>query len=633
MVVKKKRTYKKQKGGLLILPHIPEKLINYFNFTIDMITFYDTPYIKETSNDEYITMIIEKIKNVCCDNQFNIYILNLSKTLIEILSRYFKDSLYKITIESFVKAILYNLFINETKIFRNLSSKNEKNFENNLIAIFINMLFIEHIQSIPNMMIYINKLLLNFHLEFRDNEDLMYLIKRMFLEQYPICYGGVPVFYGNTINETKNLGYNQFICKKVGISSKEKRNYIINPVGAFIHQCIYRMNLIEIYKRNLKILISKILRINSVTENKINNDFQELPKLKHLTDTSKFCIKKNAKSNIEIIVQLSTISECSKVYGCSLTMTPVIRDENIASDEHILELLLILLEVELNKQHYGNLYSYISNYPIPNQRRHGSALSQIQKSRPKIQKEQITLNNEYDIRYHDEYFELFQKEAYEVINKIKNNTTDIPKIQKLLKIIKDIENKVYPRNRNTEYYKIIIPAIIYYLSEKLKLRLSYLEKNNRARSSGNFSLYNNIKPEQLLEENYNNTILNKRLNGSVLSPIQEFDRRLESDEMDEIQGRQREMNNRARYFRNFSLYNNLSPKQLLATKDYKTILDKLYKEASILTKNNRRYNSKDIPKINNLLEIINEIGKNRSKMHNFHEDLRQALINRLNNLS
>ena len=93
-------------------------------------------------------MIIEKIKNVCCDNQFNIYILNLSKTLIEILSRYFKDSLYKITIESFVKAILYNLFINETKIFRNLSN-NKKNFENNLIAIFINMLFIEYIQRIP----------------------------------------------------------------------------------------------------------------------------------------------------------------------------------------------------------------------------------------------------------------------------------------------------------------------------------------------------------------------------------------------------------------------------------------------------------------------------------------------------
>ena len=576
MVVKKKRTYKKQKGGLLILQSIPEKLINYFKFTINIIMSNDT-YIKNTSNDEYntIKMIIEKIKNVCCDNQFNIYILNLSKTLIEILSRYFKDSLYKITIESFVKAILYNLFINETKIFRNLSN-NKKNFENNLIAIFINMLFIEYIQRIPNIMIYIKNLLLNFHLEFRDNEYLMYLIKRMFLEQYPICYKGVPVFYGNIIDEKKNLGYNQFICEKVGISSKEKRNYIINPVGAFIYEC---MNRIAIYnlelKLELKILFSKILRIIFVTGNKINNDFQGLPKLKHLTDTSKFCIKKDAESNCEIIVESSTISKCSKVYGCSLTMTPVIREENIASDEHILELLLILLEAELNKQYYDNLYNFINKYPIPkmnksqsNPRRHGSALSPIQEFRPKIQEEQITLNKEYDRRYHDKYFELFQEEAYKLINKIKNNKNDIPEIKKLLKIIKDIENKVYPRNHNTEYHKIIIPAIIYYLSEKLKLRLSYLEKNNRARSSGNFSLYNNIKPEQLLKE-----------------------------------------------------------------KDYNTILNKLYKEASILTKNKRRYNSKDIPKINNLLEIINEIGKNRRKMHNFHEDLRQALMNRLNNLS
>lgn len=40
---------------------------------------------------------------------------------------------------------------------------------------------------------------------------------------------------------------------------------------------------------------------------------------------------------------------CSKLYGCSLKMTAVIRPDNIASNEHILELLSILLEEELNK--------------------------------------------------------------------------------------------------------------------------------------------------------------------------------------------------------------------------------------------------------------------------------------------
>ncbi len=93
------------------------------------------------------------------------------------------------------------------------------------------------------------------------------------------------------------------------------------------------------------------------------------------------------------------------------------------------------------------------------------------------------------------------------------------------------------------------------------------------------------------------------------------------------------MNNRERYFRNFSLYNELNAKKLLETEDYKTILDKLYIESYKLI--NKKYEQRDIPKIKKLLEIINQIKfrKNLTKMHNFNENLCQGLITRLKNLS
>ena len=64
---------------------------------------------------------------------------------------------------------------------------------------------------------------------------LIQKIRRMFLEEYQ--RDKIPIFYGNMINN-RELGYNQFICKKVGALSKEKRNYIINPVGGLIHWLI-----------------------------------------------------------------------------------------------------------------------------------------------------------------------------------------------------------------------------------------------------------------------------------------------------------------------------------------------------------------------------------------------------------
>jgi len=487
MVVKKKNTYKKQKGGLVL----PEKLTIYFDFITFMINCYNT-YINETSKTTIyntIVMMIREIKNACGINQENIYILNLSIELLRILFGYFKYISYKKIMESFVKKILSYIFINEIKIF----SRENLIFVDHLMQIFINMLFNQYLLTQPNIVTHNIKLLLEtFHLEFRDNHFLMNLIKNIFLTKYRISYSGVPVFYGNIYySDTNNLQYNRFICEKVSITSNEKRNYIINPVGALIQPYLIdeRLTLGQEIKNRLTELFQKILRYKFIPGNKIRTEFTGIPKLIHLNGPSKFCIALD-RDGKEDIVQHSTLRMCSKLYGCALRMTPIIRDENIASNEDILELLSILLEIKLNMDISPNSYIHIQGTVIPSQR------SEIQSS------------------------------------------------------------------------------------------------NNRRRNGSALSPIQEFGPARPL-----------RQNPPKLSPVNVF-----SDE---------EKRNRG----NFSLYNNISPEQLLKTKYYKTILDKLYKEAYKLIRKTTPYNRTDIQKRTKLLEIIRLLQINPETRLNINHNL------------
>lgn len=389
MVVKKKITYKKQKGGLEI-PKIPDKLTEYFNFIIYKINNYFTN-IKEynpITQYNYIALMINQINLTCSDegDKDNIYILNLSIKLFQILLKYFGGISYITTLETFVKEILYDIC--------NIPIDN---FVNTLINIFIKMLFNEYLLTQPDIVTRNIRLLLSkFHLEFRDNDFLMNRINNIFLTQYRIAYNGVPVFYGNIYDSDPNhLKYNRFICEKVGITSKEKRNYIINPVGALIQPYLVKpiSNVRQPQISRLTELFKKILRYTFIPGNKIITEFAGIPRLRHLNNTSKFCIALD-RDGKEDIVQSSTLRECSVSYGCTLRMTPIIRDENIASDEHILELLLILLEIELDNPVRSDICNRIKAYVIPqrnqiqpsnNRRRNGPALRLNQEFRPEIE--------------------------------------------------------------------------------------------------------------------------------------------------------------------------------------------------------------------------------------------------------
>ena len=223
------------------------------------------------------------------------------------------------------------------------------------------------------MTYFINKSLLN-------DRYLIYLLRIIILENFKEVYSGIPVFYGN--------GYNKFICEKVGITSKEKRKYIINPVGALTWIYINKNNYNGTQLYNL---LAKILRFEYSYGNKRRDTFVQLPKLEILKDSSStFCIALDENGD-EIIIQPSTIKKCSLLYGCKLVMTPEIREENIASNEHILELLSILLEEELNKP--INLEE-INNIKRKKERNNIKRKKEINNRKSTIKNMQNRLNND-----------------------------------------------------------------------------------------------------------------------------------------------------------------------------------------------------------------------------------------------
>jgi len=294
----------------------------------------------------------------------------------------------------------------------------------------------------------------------------MNLIKRIFLEEYKRVYG-IPVFYGNEYNY--DIQYNQFICEKVGITSKEKRNYIINPVGALVHLYIKHLKTNNTYLSNnassntgrLYKLLGKILQFNFVEgRNRIRVMFYGLPKLTYWNKTSKFCIVVNQNGHEEI-VESSTWSKCKKFYGCSLSMTPVIREENIASNEHILELLSIILSVDLNKPIQNS--SLTRRRIIENRLRlntHQEFLpEQVTSSR--IVRNNVSLYNSQQperllepTKYMDTLRKLYREASILTSNRRKYNPDDISKIKRLLQIIEKIRSiKIKRLNFNDNLYQ------------------------------------------------------------------------------------------------------------------------------------------------------------------------------------
>ena len=496
MVIKKKKSYKKQKGGLVI----PKQILDYFdsikyliNMFYEQIDLRDLPNSFERKEDLKINIETWIRSN-------NIYLRNLAIKIDKILKE--KNNIN--TVKRYQDLILEILKCALLEVFFSLpTNKSKLTFPDILKKIFINILFIDYLnldiqaknKNVLNETIQekIMKLLnILFHITSLDDKKyLIGLLRTLFLEDYQNIYG-IPVFYGNMSdsyhNLTRNLGYNQFICEKVGISSKEKRNYIINPVGALAWMYIDKQN----YKNTpLYDLLRKILRFDYVQGNKRQGSFEELPKLAHLRQSkSKFCIAINPVNNEEVYQEpTNDVSMCSKLYGCSLKMTAEIRPENIASNEDILELLSILVIMELDEpipQNSRNMrripivnISSIHNNPLPPRvRRQVQPINNSEIN--KLQKQQREINNR--ARYfrnfslynnisppvllkdkdYNTILDKLYREAYKLINNTILMITDIPKIKRLLEIIKEIKfgpNKSKMHNINEDVRQDLIKRL------------------------------------------------------------------------------------------------------------------------------------------------------------------------------
>lgn len=339
MVVKKY-----QKGGLQykILSEYFENIYYLLKkLMTPSINFADIKDILDSfrdNNNILFRKIIDKLNKKLESNRNNENITSLK--LPKLLGTFFVDIFTSVVNcieeESFISKLLniyiYMLFINYL-ITLDYTNKHNKHpyfsflkgrivdLINNKRRIYPNSKFPNYNQDKLNNM---NKKVTEIKkkLDMNENhftEELLGRIKKLFIEKYS---SRVPILYGNDY---------------VGNLSKQSKKYIINPVGAFILK-LYKSD-IHGYKRRLLHLLQSV----------IGSD--KIPNLKYLDNGTEFCIIKE-QNHEKICEQVRDCSgsRVSSFFRSSLygnRMIAEITKENIASDEHILELLDILLNLFL----------------------------------------------------------------------------------------------------------------------------------------------------------------------------------------------------------------------------------------------------------------------------------------------
>jgi len=379
MVIKKKKI-QKQKGGLLLGSLIiPVKLDKYFHqvFTLlNLCNIFLTETEHETEQPNYYNIISIYINNIIIESivQQNYLLINLFTKLKSV----FTNRRNNITNGRIIKHINVLILSDILCDFMSDISLDEQfSVEDKIIKLYIDILFHKYIISDQEIreiflksinlidLIGLNNqikenLLRKYNVFTRNNRENMTSfidqVYRMNIQRIRICMifnprftGKTPVFYGNTLGSS--MGYNQFICLKVGVFSSEKRKYTINLVGEFIYNIMKDYNMLTTESTNpLYKLLAKILRFNYKPGNKgERSDFNGLPQLNYLRNGTKFCIVRDQQNTESVKMYNLQESICSKGFGCSLKMTAEIRKENIAPDEDILSLLDILLNIFLSK--------------------------------------------------------------------------------------------------------------------------------------------------------------------------------------------------------------------------------------------------------------------------------------------
>jgi len=565
----------KQKGGKEY--KIPNNLIDYFISLIELLEIYNhlinhliTFRIQDETQNNYNNKkkIINELKNKLTEleKKKSSYLLTDICKLLQIsVNPPLED------IKNLENLIINSILLILNSLFSSRNINETDNFISKMLKIYRHKLFIDfwytglitndkYKKIVEESLILlkrtskINKNYVNSFIDnsnrFFNNHNLRYYsiktlpliqkIRKMFLEEYPF---DIPIFYGNMIDNSR-LDYNQFICKseKVGALSKEKRNYIINPVGGLIHWLIMSIENDEIkrssttseYNERLHKLLSKILMIDD-----INHLF---PKITYLPFGTIFCIVK--EQNGEEVIHGQSLSKCSRIHGCNLRMTAEIRKKNIVSNEDILEFLDIFLRIyfengsiiilpnmnaHVNSNMNMNVRQPLTVNNQPNMNAHVNAHVNMNvrqpltvNNQPKIQEIQIEhISRNVNKRTQKKYFEGIIELLYN-LNNLNNTITQMQK----LKNRNRITNSRIIQEQNNERNKIISSLInnILQLPESNIPELQKLQNDVKSSIS---------QSNRKLLQSFTSEIINKILDLIILNREikREFDHFLEKNYM------------------------------------------------------------------------------------------------------
>ena len=515
----------KQKGGEDY--KIPNNLIDYFISLIELLEIYNRLIkhlinfrVKAETQNNYNNKkkIINELKNKLTELETKESSYLLTDICINL----------QISVNPPLKDIknLENLIINSillilNSLFSSRNINNTDNFISKMLKIYTHKLFIDFwytklitndnykkiVQESLILLKYTPKINKNYVNSFIDNSNrffnnqnrrfysikilpLIKEIRRMFLTEYPF---GIPIFYGN-INHG-DTGYNEFICKIVGVSSTKKRRFIINPLSELI--CMLMLIIqnykIENYIEELNILLYKLLQLDDT--------FNGFPNIEHLQYGTRFCIIKDENNNESVNTQEQ--SKCSIVYGCSLIMSAEIRKENIASDEDIFDFLDILLRIILiNKD--AIIEFFIKH------RSQNVKISQIEHRIQNVNK-----------RTHNKYFE----GIIELLYNLKNLKNKITQMQNL-KNKNGITNSRIIQEQNNARNRIIS----IFINNILQLPESNIPELQKLQNDVKSSI---SQSNRKLLQSFTSKIINKILDLIILNPEikKEFDYFLEKNHM------------------------------------------------------------------------------------------------------
>jgi hypothetical protein len=214
--------------------------------------------------------------------------------------------------------------------------------------------------------------------------------------------------------------------------------------------------------------------------------FNGFPKIIYLPYGIRFCIVKNSDGIEEVITSTNNTSRCDILYGCSLMMSAEIREENLPSEQDIIEFYNILgFDIDLWKVYISvnkNEYNKINKNRKLFQDKYFEGVVDLLLKLYLLKEKIKHLNSTYSNKHNRIAVKLQQNDANKTIILLQLNqiltisNSDIPQLQNLYNYVKSTLQQ-----QNINLLELTIQLIQYINNlikskpEQLQRFLSFLE--------------------------------------------------------------------------------------------------------------------------------------------------------------